>query len=78
MLQPDGKALIDEYYCTAPEIVEKVKYKDEANLIYEEIWEKYLQVCLEYIESEQYEKCKELYTEMVYTMKKQYCEALIK
>lgn len=72
--QSNGKVLIDEYYHTAPIIVEKIDAKEDARKIYEQIWEKYLKNCLEYIENEQFEECRDLYIEMVNTMKSKYFE----
>lgn len=68
--QSDGEMFIQEYYRTAPIIVEKINSKDKSNLIYEEIWNKYLKTCLYYIEIRQYEPCKKLYIQMVQDMKK--------
>lgn len=70
--QSNGSNLIDEYYRTAPRIVEMIDSDTNANFIYENIWNKYLRRCMKYIETEQFEKCRDLYIEMVNTMKEKY------
>lgn len=64
--------MIDEYYRTAPVIVKKIDAREEASKIYEQIWKKYLKNCLKYIEDEQFERCRDLYIEMINVMKSQY------
>lgn len=63
--QPDGDALIQEYYKIAPAIVRKINQCKNAKEIYKSIWEKYLSVCLEYIKSNDNARCKEKYVMMV-------------
>lgn len=70
--QTSGEQLIKEYYTVAPAIVKAIDTQEDASLIYKVIWEKYLRKCLEYIETEQFEKCKALYMEMVNAMKAKY------
>lgn len=66
--QPDGKKLIKQYYDTAPEIVRKIDRQPDNHEIYQELNEKYLTPCLRYIEDEKYQECKELYSDMVYSL----------
>lgn len=66
--QPDGKDLIKQYYDTAPNIVKLIDKQPNSHEIYDNLNEVYLTPCLHYIENEQYEKCKELYSDMVYNL----------
>lgn len=68
--QPDGKALISEYYAIAPTIVERINRCNDAAQIYKSIWRKYLAPCLNFIEIGDNASCKNLYIEMVKTLKK--------
>lgn len=70
--QPDGSALIQEYYLVAPQIVAEIDSRDNASMIYQGIWEEYLQQCLSHIENEEFAECKALYCEMVTTLKQKY------
>lgn len=70
--QSDGKTLIEEYYNTAPDIVNKINSLDNKNEIYMNIWNEYLSNCLNYLENKQYNECKELYCKMVVNLKRQY------
>ena len=66
--QVDGKKLIDEYYQKAPKIVEQIDKNNNKDVIYDMINTKYLIPCLNYIENNEYNKCKSLYTKMVNTL----------
>lgn len=68
--QSDGKTLIEEYYNTAPDIVNKINSLDNKNEIYMNIWNEYLSCCLNYLENKKYNECKELYCRMVNVLKK--------
>lgn len=67
--QNDGQKLIEEYYRTAPSIVDKINALPNAKFIYQEIWDNYLSKCLSYIESRDYYSCKNLYANMVKDLK---------
>lgn len=73
--QPGGQALIKEYYRIAPGIVTAIDSQPNSPAIYQSILDKYLTPCLRYIESGQFDKCKDTYVTMVNTLKKQYEEA---
>lgn len=66
--QPDGKALISEYYDTAPKIVENIDRHPNQQQIYEKIWCRYLNPCLALLEHHNYQACKDKYIEMVKTL----------
>jgi len=70
--EPDGKALVEEYYKTAPLIVEKINKSPERKKVYKHLWENYLKPCLEAIEKGEYKKVKELYVSMVRNLQKKY------
>lgn len=70
--QPGGEALIEEYYRIAPGIVSQIDSQPDRQAIYQSIWETYLVPCLRYIESEQFEQCKQSYESMVNDLKERY------
>ena len=70
--QNDGVALITKYYETAPDIVKKIDNQPNKCQIYEGLNRKYLSPCLKYIENKEYSKCKELYSDMVYSLYDEY------
>ena len=72
MKQPDGKALIAEYYATAPAIVSCIDGKEHPADIYQQIWQRYLSPCLKHLEQGEYKACKERYIAMVCTLKAKY------
>ena len=67
--QPDGELLIQEYYECAPQIVHKIDSLNDSSGIYKKIWDDYLKGCLKYIADKEYEKCKELYVQMVRSLR---------
>ena len=71
--QPDGEALIREYYDTAPAVVTAINQTPERETIYRQLNETYLQPCLRYIEAGENEKCKALYIQMVRDMQHRFC-----
>ena len=73
--QPDGKSLIAEYYSIAPAIVKKINTLSDAAQIYKNIWQKYLEPCLNFIRNGDNLACKNKYVEMVRTLKKKYLSA---
>ena len=70
--QPDGQSLIAEYYSVAPKIVEKINRLTDSAKIYENIWRKYLEPCLTFIERGENLACKDKYVEMVRELKSRY------
>ena len=70
--QPDGKALIAEYYDIAPRIVANINSLDNAAQIYKTIWKKYLAPCLEFIRNDDNLSCKDKYVEMIHELKRHY------
>lgn len=68
----DGASLVKEYYDIAPTIVKRIDKEEESASIYQEIWEEYLNPCIQFIETGDNEKSKELYTSMVETLSTKY------
>ena len=64
--QPYGKALIQKYYETAPNIVAKINQRSDSHRIYQQLKQKYLAPCLKHIEQGQFDECKKIYCDMVY------------
>ena len=72
MNQVDGKNLISEYYSIAPKIVASINKFADSEEIYKNIWNKYLEPCLEFIKSGDNFSCKNKYIEMVRDLKNLY------
>lgn len=65
ILQPDGKELIKRYYLNAPTIVRLINSSENKSEIYNDIENKYLDICLKDIELNDMDACKNKYIEMV-------------
>ena len=70
--QPDGAALIEDYYKTAPGIVEKINQQPERRDIYREIYQKYILPCVEGVKAKHFADSKRIYMDMVTTLKAQF------
>jgi len=70
--QKRGQELIKEYYEIAPEIVKSIDNLENKESIYTMIYEKYIQPCIVFIESNKENECMDLYKNMVYTLKQEY------
>ena len=70
--QSDGKSLIDEYYSTAPAIVDKINKITDSPQIYKTIWNEYLKPCLANIERGDFSECKRIYISMVNNLRNTY------
>ena len=70
--QPDGEALIEDYYKTAPGIVEKINQQPERRDIYREIYQKYILPCVEGVKAKHFADSKRIYMDMVTTLKAQF------
>lgn len=64
----DGPALIEEYYKTAPAIVQRITFSHSRNDIFQRIWEQYLQPCLDDLLHSRWEDCKNRYIGMVHAL----------
>lgn len=72
LAQDDGPKLVEQYYDIAPSIVEKINAQSDSDGIYKSIWNKYLKPCLHFVESNENEKCKRLYIQMVNTLREKF------
>ena len=63
--QPDGPALIQRYYDTAPKIVARIDRQKNRNEIYRSLNKAYLSKCLSHIEKGENEACKAIYISMM-------------
>lgn len=72
MHEASGKELVMQYYDMAPDIVMRINQHKAAEMIYDNIYKQYISPCISFIEQNKYEKCEEIYTEMVYSLRNQY------
>lgn len=72
MSQPDGEAIIHEYYDVAPTIVKRIDHHPDKKKIYQGIWNTYLKPCISMIEEQKLEECRDLYIEMVRNLQEEY------
>lgn len=72
MATEEGEALVKEYYNIAPTIVNRINRREDADAIYDTLWETYLTDCIHLIEQGEKEACCERYQDMVYSLKEQY------
>lgn len=71
--QPDGKALVSEYYAIAPDIVNAIDNSLEKDIIYMHIRNDYIEPCINLIELGANDTCKKLYIDMVNELKDKFC-----
>ena len=60
-----GRALVEQYYTIAPDIVRVLDESDQKDLIYSMLWHHYIRPCLRLIVEEKPEECQQLYRAMV-------------
>jgi len=70
--QPEGEALIHEYYNIAPTIVNRINKVTDSEEIYKKIYKQYISPCITLIEQGKNDECKELYVEMVKGLQSDY------
>lgn len=68
----NGDELIRSYYDVAPSIVKHINERGDRTLIYEGIWDAYIDPCIHMIEEGKMEECLATYTAMVGDLKEQY------
>lgn len=71
--QSDGLSLIQEYYQIAPAIVQHIDRQANSEEIYQFIWDCYLAPCIQLIEQQHFEQCKDRYIIMVNYLKERFC-----
>lgn len=67
-----GETIVNEYYDIAPTIVKRINRSEQADEIYQNIWETYLNPCVKLIEAKRREECQEIYSCMVRELQKKY------
>lgn len=70
--QPDGMALIENYYQVAPTIVKKIDAQPDRKTIYSGIYENYILPCVKNAKARKFDVSKQIYMNMVNTLKEQY------
>lgn len=70
--QPDGPALVEEYYKIAPKIVAAINHMENRKSIFESIYGDYILPCIESAKAEEFARSKQIYIQMVDTLKLQY------
>ena len=68
----EGRAMVEEYYEIAPVLVLSIGMQREPEKIYEEIYRDYLRPCVEYAKNAENEKCRELYADMVGSLRERF------
>ncbi|MDE7418240.1 MAG: hypothetical protein K2N44_18365 [Lachnospiraceae bacterium] len=71
--QPDGSKLIEDYYQTAPAIVDKIDQQPDRESIYSAIYKDYILPCVDCVKAEKFADSKKIYVDMVTSLKEQYC-----
>lgn len=72
MQTEEGRNLVEEYYDTAPFLVQVLDMQPNAKELYHDIYQDYLIPCIQYIEQNKNEECKERYINMVRGLQKKY------
>lgn len=70
--QPNGAEIIKKYYDIAPTIVKRINKKADSQNIYHQVWDEYLNPCIQCIEVDENEECMKIYTEMVEALEEKY------
>lgn len=70
--QPDGPALIEEYYQIAPGIVQKINQQPDCRSVYASIYQKFIQPCVNLAKAGDFTQSKRVYVDMVNLLKEQY------
>ncbi|MBO5094412.1 MAG: hypothetical protein J6C33_08660 [Lachnospiraceae bacterium] len=68
----EGRELVRQYYDMAPTIVKRIERKEEHEQIYRALYETYISPCVQLIEEQRNEECREKYQEMVEMLRAEY------
>ena len=68
----EGRALVRQYYDMAPTIVKRIGRKENREEIYRTLYETYISPCVQLIEEQKNEECREKYQEMVEMLRAEY------
>lgn len=74
MRSGEGQALVEEYYDTAPYLVQVLNMQPDVCEIYTKIYRRFLSPCIRCIEEKNYEGCKHIYVDMVRSLQKKYLD----
>lgn len=72
--QPEGEALIEEYYNISPTILKRIEKTSQGKEKYLWIWNRFLLPCLSALEQGREAECGLIYQEMVNQLRKEYLE----
>ena len=72
MSSEDGADIVRTYYNIAPTIVNRINKKEDSSKIYSDIFKQYISPCISLIEKDKKEECRELYSDMVYSLRDRY------
>ncbi len=72
MSSPEGQKLVEEYYDTAPYLVQVMNMQPDKEQIFEELYQNYLSPCLACIERKDEKACMQIYVDMVRRLQKKY------
>lgn len=70
--QPDGERLIHEYYDIAPTIVKRIEKEASPEEKYLYLWNHYIRHCVDLLENNRQEQCREVYETMMNELKEEY------
>ncbi|WWR14671.1 CFI-box-CTERM domain-containing protein [Lachnospiraceae bacterium JLR.KK008] len=69
---PGGEAMIAQYYDMAPTIIKRVNKRKDHEDVYRYLYETYIKPCVQLIEQQRNEECREKYEEMVEMLRAEY------
>lgn len=72
--QPDGEAEVQEYYRTAPKIVEIIDHQNNRDEIYEDLYSNVISPCVELIEQGNNAEAYDKYKKMVKDLEKKFMQ----
>jgi len=68
----ERQALVKSYYEIAPAIVVSINQYPDSKVRYQSIWQNYLLPCLKDIEKNEFNRCEEHYSKMIYDLTEEY------
>ncbi|MBR6486799.1 MAG: hypothetical protein IKT17_08940 [Lachnospiraceae bacterium] len=67
-----GRDIVEDYYNIAPTIVNRINRREDRNMIYSDIFKRYINPCIRLIEDGKEEECRKLYSDMVYSLEEKF------
>lgn len=74
LFQDQGETLVHDYYDIAPTIIKRINKSEDAQTVYQTIYDTYLEPCITCIEQDKKEECRTIYTSMVQNLYHEYME----